>query len=161
MKKLSLIFVGLLLLTACGKEKDIGKEEIQYSLPPEGGVVDPDNGKETWFAFGPIGGVDETPANGVVQSHGFENGHYLHTIQLNISIPDDGYYYQGWLEKDGDLVSTGHMNNRWGDTRHSLRFETGESMQDYLNVVVSLERDDGNPAIGKRVAEGKLKVTQR
>lgn len=162
MKKSLLSIIGItLIFTACGKEKDISMEEVRYAIPPTGEIEYQGHGKEVWFAIGAMSGIVPTPANGVAQAHRFEDGLFLHTIQLNIAIPEDGYFYEGWLEKDGKKVSTGHLTNPFGDVRHNLCFESDDDFTDQLEVYVTLERDDGNPAPGTVVAEGKMKVTER
>lgn len=136
-------------------------EQIQYPMPKDGKVEYAGHGNEEWFAYGALTGVEGVNANGVAQSHYFEDGRYLHTTTLNIEPAQDGYFYEGWLVKGLDVVSTGHLTNNFGDTRHSLRFEKDVDYTGYLNVVITLEPDDGNPAPAGHVAEGKLKVTKR
>ena len=153
------------LLVSCktGVNAPIGEEEFQYGVPPGGVPKHPEHGMEVWFAYGAMEGIEEEPASGVAQAHRFEDGSYLHTVQLNIAIPPDGYFYEGWLEKiDGSgRRTTGHLSNARGDTRHGLRFETDDEMRGHLRVLVTLEKDDGNPAPGEFVAEGTMKITVR
>lgn len=164
-KSLFTISIGLLLLTGC---KDLRSErvedpdlhQVEYKLP-QGEIEYGKYGREEWFAYGALTGVDGSPGNGVAQSHYFESGHYLHTAQLNIEPAEDGYFYEGWIVKGADVVSTGHLSNFFGDTRHSLRFEDDEDYRTYLKVIVTLEPDDGNPAPAVHIAEGLLKVTPR
>ena len=163
MKKTILLLSALLLLPACkGKQPEPEVQQIQYGMPKDGQVVDANHGRETSLAYGAMAGVNGTPANGVAQAHSFEDGHYLHTIQLNIEAAPDGSYYEGWISKEGaSPVSTGQLTNAMGDVRHSVRFEAQKDFTGYLNVTVTLEKDDGNPAPSDRVAEGVMRVTER
>lgn len=162
---LPLLFVGL-LLTSCMDQRsvrpeDLDTHQVEYKLPQNGQIEYGTHGKEDWFSYGALTGVNGTAANGVAQSHYFDDGRYLHTLQLNIEPAQDGYFYEGWIVKGSDVVSTGHLSNSFGDTRHGLRFEADADYRDYLKVVVTLEPDDGNPAPAQHVAEGLLKVTKR
>jgi len=163
---LLLLCLPLLLLTACknlrsSHEEVLKIEQIQYPMPQGGEVVYEGHGKESWFAYSAITGVGDTHANGVVEAHRFEDGRYLHTIQINILPPKDGYFYEGWIKKGADVISTGHLVNHFGDARHALRFEADKDYTSYLDVLVTLEKDDGNTAPGKVVAKGTMKVTVR
>ncbi len=69
------VIIFLPLLGACAEKEPeegdiIGREEIRFVLPQGGKAVHPKFGKETWFAFGAMDGVGDTPANGVVQGYG-------------------------------------------------------------------------------------------
>lgn len=167
MKK-TLLLIGLLCLplAACGnfrseREENMNTEQIQFPMPQGGKVEYTGHGNEEWFAYGAMSGVEGVNANGVTQAHRFEDGRYLHTVNLNIEPPEDGYFYEGWLVKGPSVISTGHLSNPFGDVRHSLRFEADEDYTGHLNVVVTLEPDDGDPSPAAHVAEGKLKATER
>ena len=167
MKKALLLSVAFLSLTSCMNQRsDRGEylkpETIHYPIPEGGEVFYESHGKEEWFAYGAMHGVDDTPANGVAQAHSFTDGFYLHTIQLNIDLPPDGYFYEGWILNGDDIVSTGHLSNYFGDTRYSLRFEADDAdYRDYVEVLVTLEPDDGNPAPAEHVSEGVMRMTKR
>lgn len=165
-KTLSLLFVFSLLLAGCGdhrseREESMNTEQIQFPMPQGGKVEYTGHGNEVWFAYGAMAGVEDVKANGVAQAHKFDDGRYLHTVNLNIEPAADGYFYEGWLVNGPSVVSTGHLTNNFSDARHSLRFESDTDYTDYLNVIITLEPDDGNPAPADHVAEGKLKVTKR
>ena len=162
MKNLLLIaIVALLPLTACKKaDKELDTEHIQIPMPI-GGVKLENHGKETWFAYGALSGVAKYNANGATQSHLFEDGHFVHSANLNIQPAEDGYFYEGWLVKGSDSISTGHLTNPFGDVRHGLKYEAEQDYSGYLKVVITLEPDDGDPAPAEHVAEGLLKVTER
>lgn len=131
-------------------------------MPKGGEVVDERRGKELWLAVGAMNGVNSHPANGVAISHYFEDGTYLHTMDLNVELPKDGFFYEGWLVREGeDPVSTGHLRSLFGDVRHRMEFEVDRDLRDRMNVVVTLERDDGDPAPAEHVAEGMMVVRER
>ncbi|MDD5623234.1 MAG: anti-sigma factor [Candidatus Peribacteraceae bacterium] len=172
MKRSLPVFVcALLLLVSCGSSKTVnvgsggllGTEKFQFGMPKGGKVVDARYGQEVWFAYGAIAGISGASANGIAISHWFETGKFIHTLQVNIVLPPDGSFYEGWLEDpaSGKQISTGHLQSRFGDVRHGLTFESDEDLSKFTNVAISLEKDDGNPAIGKVVAEAKLKQIER
>lgn len=169
MRVLVVFLFPFLLLAGCAtKEKvddsqTIGTQKVIRAMPTPGRIEDARRGKEEWFAYGAVSGVEGAAANGVAKAHLFENRTFLHTVDVNIDIPKKGFFYEGWLQEEGggDMVSTGHFVNRFGDTRHHLTFETQRNLRDHQKVILTLERDDGDPAPGKRVAEGMLKVVER
>ncbi|MDP7476900.1 MAG: anti-sigma factor, partial [Candidatus Peribacteraceae bacterium] len=143
------------------RNEELDIEEIQYAIPQGGEVFFEGHGLETWFAYGAMNGVDGAAANGVTQSQLFEDGYFLHTANVNIAPAEDGYFYEGWIIKGSDVVSTGHLSNYFGDSRHSVRFESDVDYTGYLNVVITLEPDDGDPSPAGHMVEGKLKITER
>ena len=131
-------------------------------MPKGGEVVDEKRGKELWLAVGAMSGINTHPANGVAQAHYFEDGTYLHTMQLNIELPTDGFFYEGWLIAENKKpVSIGHLRSIVGDVRHQLEFESDQDLREYTGVLVTLESDDGNPAPAEHVAEGKMTMRER
>ncbi|MDO8648362.1 MAG: hypothetical protein Q7R81_01120 [Candidatus Peregrinibacteria bacterium] len=178
MRHLSLLVLSLLLLAACAKEQTIkidiadstgtgddiiGQQTVKAIMPKGGKVIDPEHGEEVFFALAPLIGVGGANANGVTQIQVFADGTLLHTMQLNIDIPEKGTYYEAWLEDGatGDRVSTGHLSNHFGDVRHQLKGELDRDLRDHLKVVVTLEKDDGNPDPSQPVAEALLKIIDR
>jgi len=169
MKRLSIFLGALLLLTACNNDADvaleegIGVEKFQQAMPQGGKVVDPQHGEEQWFAYGAMAGVNEVPANGMTLAHFFDDRTFIHTIQLNITPAADGFFYEGWLvSPDGsEVVSTGHLTNHFGDTRHQLKYESERDLRAFAKVIVTLEPDDGDLSPAEHVVEGTLKVTER
>ena len=165
-KALLLTLIAVLPLTACldrrsKRAEELDTEQIQFPMPRGGEIELEGHGNEVWFAYGAMTGVEGFAANGVTQSHLFEDGHFVHSVNLNIEPAEDGYFYEGWLVKGSDIISTGHMSNYFGDSRHNLKFEADEDYTGHLKVVVTLEPDDGDPAPAGHVAQGKLKVTER
>ncbi|MDD4628131.1 MAG: hypothetical protein PHE68_01925 [Candidatus Peribacteraceae bacterium] len=171
MKKLAIVTLCFLALTACGKKGvDIGEKNgtgstatYRYNMPSGGEIVDTRYGKETFFAYGAVAGRAETPANGLAKTHRFETGQSLHTLQVNIALPRNGMFYEGWVEnpKTGEKLSTGHLQSIQGDARHNLSFETEKDLSAFTKVTITLEDDDGNSAQGTVVAEGTLKELKR
>lgn len=141
---------------------DVLQTESFVTAMPEGTLSVPGHGKEIGMAYGPINGTNGTSANGVVTAHYLEDGIAMIGAQVNILVPEDGMFYEGWLV-DGVTtrkVSLGHLTNPFNDVRHSVRFE-GKNLQNMHRFEVSLEKDDGDPAQSAIVAEGILKPTKR
>ncbi len=169
--KILITLLPLLLITAsCSRsnsvtvkdDEGIGTAIVTQPVPVNGKVQDPVWGEEVYLSIAALSGVNDYNANGVGQSHYFDGGTYIHTIQLNVQQASDGYFYEGWLVQEGsDPISTGHLRSPTGDVRHNLRFETMEDLRSYEQVMITLERDDGNPDPGEQVAEGTLKTRQR
>ena len=151
-------------LSACGStpatDNNIQQpSDIPYTIPDAEGNIEGD-GNERWFAYGAISGVGDTAANGVAQSYVYEDGSYVHTLNINIQIAPDGYFYEGWLVKDSEVISTGKLSNILGDTRYALQFESDNDMRQYAKVIITLEKEDGNAAPDMHVAEGDLHATE-
>lgn len=143
------------------EDPPVGIEQHTRAMPGKE-IIDARRGKEVWFAVGVMEGVDGTPANGVAQSHLFDDGTSLVTVQLNIEIPKDEFFYEVWLDRGSlEPLSLGHLRNPAGDVRHQRAFESKEDLRLYANIFVTREADDGDPTPGMRVAEGVLKERKR
>ncbi|OGJ57086.1 hypothetical protein A3H22_03695 [Candidatus Peribacteria bacterium RIFCSPLOWO2_12_FULL_55_15] len=158
--------IFLPILGACTKkdsaEKTIRKEVFVTAMPVGGEVNDPDHGRETWLAVGPVEGTEGSPANGVGTAHYFEDGTFILGMQVNIAPPEDGFFYEAWLVKEGENdVSLGHLTNPSGDARHQLRFMAEEDYRDRATIAITREPDDGNPESGIVVARAVLTKRQR
>lgn len=155
-----------LLLSACGGSvgvsEPLGSESFRYNMP-SGSVQDLRFGKEVWFAYGAVAGTAATPANGLAKVHVFEKGSSMHTIQVNIALPRDGSFYEGWLLNPitGVRISSGHLKSLFGDVRHNLDFKADYDLRAFSQVIITLERDDGNSAPGTEVAAATLKALKR
>lgn len=167
MYKYCFIVLACTLLISCNRTtepKQNLKTEFEYKQTvPQGEITDEKKGKQVWFAYGALRGVQDVPASGVAQSFVFENGSTQHGLQVNVGLPGDDRFYEGWLFNPDteDMISTGHLRSLLGDERHVLQFTTEEDLQKYTSVIITIESDDGNPAPGKRVVEGILKTVQR
>lgn len=166
--KRSIFLLGVLplLLAGCGSkiqiDEPLGSDSFRYNIP-SGAVQDLRFGKEIFFAYGPVSGTKEYPLNGLAKVHVFEKGMSLHTLQVNIALPKEGLFYEGWLlNPDTDeRVSTGHLKSLFGDVRHNLDYQTNRDLRGFTKVIITLEKDDGNPAPGTEVASGLLKKLKR
>jgi len=140
----------------------LGSETFRYNMP-SGNVQDLRFGKEVWFSYGAIAGTAQTPANGLAKIHVFEKGSSMHTIQLNVALPKEGYFYEGWLlnPKTNARISTGHLKSLFGDVRHNLDFKSDQDLRTYTQVIITLEKDDGNSGPGMDVAMATLKELKR
>jgi len=150
--------------TSVKVEGSYGTELFNQAMPSGGNVSDPTHGDEVWFAYGAVAGVGGAAANGVLMAHLFADGTFVHTAQVNIAMAPEGSFYEGWLRDPdtGDTVSTGHLTSHFGDARHFLKFEADRDVREYMEVLITLEADDGNPApSAAKVARGVLRVTQR
>jgi len=169
-KFLLALSVVLIVISGCSKEEvkvedqPIGVEAYKYVMPKDGKVTHPVFGKERWFAYGAMGGVGETPANGVVQGQYFADGTFALTMQINIQLPEDGTFYEVWMlgEDQTDIVSAGHLANHFGDARHQLNFTSEEDLRLFPLLRVTLEADDGDPDPSQQlVAQGLLQPRRR
>lgn len=73
-------------------------------------------------------------------------------ILADLPDPDQGYFYQAWLENGDKLISLGQMSMAKGGWLISYN---GDAYPGYNKVVVSLERYFDNK-IEKRVLEGNF-----
>ena len=170
MKKIVLTLLPLVLLVGCkkeavtisGVENSQGSQTLVQVLPGQGPVDTPDHGTEQWFAITPLTGLQGISANGVAQAHYLEDGTFITTVQLNIERAPDGSFYEGWMENsEGKKVTIGHLRTPFGDVRHSLKFLGNQDLRTYPKVLVTLEKDDGNPSASDAVAEGSLLERKR
>ncbi|MBM3227447.1 anti-sigma factor [Candidatus Peribacteria bacterium] len=170
MKTLPIVFVLGLSLVACGPETTtiedppIGGQSLEQIMPVNGRVEVPGHGEEKWFAYGAVAGNQWTPANGVVTSHVFEDGATIVTGQVNVEPAKEGTFYEVWIRdlETQQGVSAGHLVNHFGDARHGFKLESSEDLRRYLDVRVTLEKDDGNTEASTHiVATATLKPTKR
>ncbi|PIR52847.1 hypothetical protein COU76_04345 [Candidatus Peregrinibacteria bacterium CG10_big_fil_rev_8_21_14_0_10_49_10] len=170
MRFLLLLCIGLISLVSCnslpkdsavGTNPDNWTEKVEVAMPKADKVVDEQHGAEVWFAIGAVANSGDLPANGVAQAHYFEDGSYLQNLKVNIERPENGFFYEGWLVDGESWVSLGHLQSHFGDARHAVQFRQVQDLRSYLQVRVTWEKDDGDPAPGDVVAEGLLKVTKR
>lgn len=137
-------------------------ETINMAIP-QGTPEVPGHGKEVGIAYGAISGVDGTIANGIVSVHYMEDRSSIVGVQVNIDVPEDGYFYEAWLSgTDGKPpISLGHLTNPFNDARHSVRLESDQNLSGLVNLSITLEADNGNPGASAPVATAILKPTRR
>ena len=89
----------------------------------------------------------------------FDGGKFTHSILVDLSDPEEGYFYEGWLVKgeegsDGySIISTGKLRLAKGGWM--LDFTSSTDLSDYSKVIVSLEKTF-DKTIEKRVLEGNF-----
>ena len=165
---LTFLFLATFSLNGCLKLREpetapIGQQTVQRVFPQRGNIVDAKHGKELWFAIGPVAGIGHTMANGVANSHYFEDGSSLVAIQLNIAVPEDGSFYEAWLIPQNGVAGLrmGQLTNTFNDVRHQLRFETKADVRNSLKIVVRLQKIGTEQGSGPVVAEGNLVERKR
>lgn len=171
----SLLFLSsfVVVLSACSSTVPVeqatsvkvstgGTTQTVNTAMPIGVQTLPGHGQEVGMAYGAVSGVDRFITNGVVNAHYLKDGSTTIGLQMNIEVPADGYFYEGWIEKaDGSLLSLGHLTNPFNDVRHGTRFQSEEDLRSATKIRITLEKDDGNPAAGTDVATAILKPTSR
>ena len=141
-----------------------GQQIFLRAMPTKGDVRDDVHGKELWFAYGAILGVNGTNANGVATAHFLQDETYVLGLQLNIVQPETGTFYEAWLVTGSaeSWISLGHLTTSMPRTSlQTLRFSEKIDAREHLKIAVTSEKDDGNAAPGRVIAEGVLKVTKR
>ena len=73
-------------------------------------------------------------------------------ILVDIEDPATGYFYEGWLEKSGNLISLGKLQIAKGGWL--LEYD-GSKYPEYKKIIISLERVLDNK-IEKRILEGSF-----
>jgi hypothetical protein len=165
---LTFFLVLPLFLSACGAEEsvkippDSGAATFRYNFPG-GQVADERYGEEIWFAYGAVVSTGDNAANGLAKTHCFDSGTCVHTVQVNIAPASEGTFYECWLfsPTTGERVSTGHLTSTFGDARHNLEYQSAEDLRPFTGVLITLEKDDGDPKPGTLQAEGTLKEVKR
>jgi len=130
---------------------------------PQGTPEVPGHGKEVGIAYGAISGVEGHIANGIASVHYMQDKTGIVGVQVNIEVPEDGFFYEAWLSKgDGTpLLSLGHLQNPFGDARHTIQLQSDQNLSGFLNLLITREADDGNPEASEVVASAILKPTRR
>jgi hypothetical protein len=86
----------------------------------------------------------------------FEDGKFYLKLQASgLSMLEKGYFYEGWLSKDGEVLSTGRMEVS-ADGSGVLYYTASQDRTAYHKVVITLEPEDGNPAPDTHILEGEF-----
>lgn len=147
--------VSSFVLVSCGKDgievinepKD-GAQVVTYNTV--GDIADKTHGRQVFFAYGAVAGASKLPANGVASLMVFEDGTTNIGVQLNVELAPKGSFYEVWLSSPNAdksaWKSLGHAKSVVGDVRHALKASLAEDLKEHLQIMVTLESDDGNPA---------------
>ena len=164
MPKVFPILCVSLLLVACASvtvDQNANQKIKNYNaiVRPAKDVIDPVHGKETGFWYGAMSGVNGTNANGVVFMHGYSDGAYAVTLNLNILPAKKGWHFVADLRgaDSAQVLSIGTLVSIVGDARHSVKLETTTDAHALLTVSVFLVADSGRAAEAQLVASGTLK----
>jgi len=151
-----ILCLSLLVLTACSPyaaktEDDILAEEQYRMVTGTKDLVDPVHGKRTGFWYGSVLGE---AANGIAFLHGFEDGFFSASMNLNVEPAPNGSRYIVVLQSnEGRTIEMGVLESLFDDARHTVKFETSEEIAAFLTVNVFLVTGTTRELI----AEGTLK----
>ncbi len=85
----------------------------------------------------------------------YDGAKFYHKIDANnLTAPDKGFFYEGWLVGESGFFSTGRLAVVSG--RGTLYYDASEDKTGFSGVVVTLEEEDGNAAPGKHILEGNF-----
>lgn len=86
----------------------------------------------------------------------FSEGKFYYQVNASGLMPvEKGFYYQGWLEKDGDYLSTGRVElDIYGSG--VLYYTTSVDRSDYSTAVITLEPEDGDPTPAIHILEAEF-----
>ena len=149
MKKLALISLSLLLLSAFNEAAEEPQEEMQEEIMEE--VMEDENIKEFTSQLSAIEGHE---GSGMVLSY-FHGGEYFLEADFDDLAPlEDGFFYEGWVVRSEPLsvVSTGALEEI--DESFVNNFKSDSDLTDHQKYILTLEPDDGDPAPAEHVLEG-------
>lgn len=96
--------------------------------------------------------VDGSGSSGIAR-RGYSGGLFTHVVVASMpDIDTEMYFYEGWLVKPGiiDFFSTGEMfpreDGKWGLVWEVNELNAPDDLDDYAQVVITLEPRDGDPA---------------
>ena len=85
----------------------------------------------------------------------YDGAKFYHKIDTNnLTMPDKGFFYEGWLVGESGFFSTGRLAVVSG--RGMLYYTAAEDKTGFGGVVVTLEEEDGNAAPGKQILEANF-----
>lgn len=73
-------------------------------------------------------------------SRSFENGNFKHSVEANIGDPSSGKFYEGWIVKSGDFISTGKLSKK-SEGLYVLAYTSDQNMMEYDKVVITEETE--------------------
>lgn len=84
-------------------------------------------------------------------------GHSSFSVIGELPKAEKGYTYEVWaVESDPyKFMSLGKMVERT-DAKYGLVFESNEDLRDFSDIIITLEKNDGDPAPSAHVLEGKF-----
>jgi len=94
-------------------------------------------------------------ANGQAQRAFSDGKFYYKLTAFNLRPSAKGYYYQSWLEKNGQYLSTGRVEVG-ADNQGIVYYSSSTDRSDYSRALITLEPEDGNPAPATTVLEGSF-----
>lgn len=68
----------------------------------------------------------------------YDNGKYSLTVMADLPAPKSGFFYQGWLGKDGNYLSLGQLQSSKGG--YLVEFSSSKDYSDYKDVLVTQEK---------------------
>lgn len=87
----------------------------------------------------------------------FSDGRFYFRIQTSgLIMPEKGYFYEGWLQKESDYLSLGRVEVDTA-SEGKLYYTASEDRSSYDQVLLTLEPEDGNQAPAKAIAQGTFK----
>ncbi len=129
--------------------QSLSDEEIKQ-LREESDNVLQESGEET--SLDPVG---DFSGQGTVKRAFSEEKFYLRVQVSGIAMTDKGYFYEGWITRDGETISIGRMEVGI-DGAGFLYYTSSADRSDYNGVVITLEPEDGDPAPATHVLEGEF-----
>ncbi len=86
----------------------------------------------------------------------FSNGKfYFKLTATSLKFVEKGFYYEGWLEKDGNYLSVGRLELD-ASGNGVLYYTASQDRSDYNRTVITLEPEDGNPEPATPILEGNF-----
>ena len=86
----------------------------------------------------------------------FSDGKFYYQIEaIGLKPVEKGYYYESWLQKDGENLSTGRVSvDETG--KGSVFYTASVDRSEYTRALISLEPEDGNPEPAGLLLEGSF-----
>lgn len=99
--------------------------------------------------------VGNTGTWGEAKSAFSDGKYYFKLVASGLKIIEKGYYYEGWLGKEGQYISIGRVEvSEKGEGL--LYYTSSEDKTSYNQVLVTTEPEDGNLAPATHLLEGQF-----